>query len=291
MKQFTALDDTEYFDKDYSKYKDAKIVLIPVPYDKTSTYRDGSRRGPEAMLEASTHMEVYDIETKSTVYKLGIHTLEPLTGFNSPDEMVSGVSKAVLKELNKGKFVTLFGGEHSISIGSIREFHKKYPDLTVIQIDAHPDLRPEFEGSKYNHGCSMYEFAQEKKGNLIQVGIRSMDTEREVLDVSRMFFARDILQSKNDKWIHKILAKSTKNVYITLDLDALDPSIMPSTGTPEPGGMDWYTITKLLKKICEKKNVVGFDIVELSPKKDVVEADFLAAKLYYKILSYIFYKE
>ncbi len=267
----------------YSRIDDAKVVLIPVPYDGTSTWQKGSDKGPEAFLEASENMELYDIETRSEVYKKGIYLAPSVTENSSPEKMVEAVYKTTKNYLKQEKFVTLFGGEHSISIGSIKAFNETFEDLTVVQIDAHADLRPEYEGSSCNHACAVHEAS--KKTNLIQVGIRSMDvSEVEHMDENQVYFAHDLYED----WQDDAIGQMTPNVFITIDLDAFDPSILPSTGTPEPGGLFWYETLEFLKMMFKKKNVVGFDIVELCPNKNERSSDFLAAKLYYKMLSYKF---
>ena len=269
----------------YSKIETSKIVLIPVPYDGTSTWQKGADKGPDAFLEASENMELYDIETDSEVYKNGIYLTEAITENASPEKMVAKVHDITKSYIRKNKFVTLFGGEHSISIGSIRAFNECFNNLTVVQIDAHADLRKEYEGSACNHACAAYEASQNT--NLIQVGIRSMDTiEKTVMDKEKVFLASDL--AKDDYWIENAIDLMTTNVFLTIDLDAFDPSIMPSTGTPEPGGLFWYETLEFLKRIFEERNVVGFDIVELCPNKNEKSSDFLAAKLYYKMLSYKF---
>ncbi|MGB5362160.1 MAG: agmatinase [Aureibaculum sp.] len=271
--------------QEYSKLEKAKVVLIPVPYDGTSTWQKGADKGPEAFLQASENMELYDIETDSEVYKEGVFLAEAVNGGSSPKEMVKAVHESVKKYINKNKFVTIFGGEHSISIGTIRAFNECFDNLTVLHIDAHADLRPEYEGTKFNHACAVYEASQNT--NLIQVGIRSMDIiEKSVMDYDKTFFAHEMLL--NEYWIENVIDLMTDNVFITFDLDVLDPSIMPSTGTPEPGGLLWYETLDLLKKVFTEKNVVGFDIVELCPNEKDKSSDFLAAKLYYKMLSYKF---
>ncbi|WP_339841402.1 agmatinase [uncultured Maribacter sp.] len=270
---------------EFAQLEKSKIILIPVPYDGTSTWGKGADKGPEAFLEASENMELYDIETDSEVYKQGIHLTDPITENSSPEAMVNEVHAITKDFIKRNKFVTLFGGEHSISIGSIRAFNECFDNLTVLQIDAHADLRESYEGSKYNHACAVYEANQTT--NLVQVGIRSMDViEKTLMDDEKTFFAHDMVN--DEYWTDKVIEAMTENVFITLDLDALDPSIMPSTGTPEPGGLLWYETLEFLKQVFEDKNVVGFDIVELCPNKNDKSSDFLAAKLYYKMLSYKF---
>lgn len=271
--------------ENFGKLENAKIVLIPVPYDGTSTWQKGANNGPDAFLEASENMELYDIETNSEVYKEGIFLAPSLTDMNTPKEMVDNVHSTVKSYIQKKRFVTIFGGEHSISIGAIRAFNECYDDLTVLHIDAHADLRKSYEGTEFNHACAMYEASQTT--NLIQVGIRSMDkVELTAMDMDKTFFAHEMVQ--DDNWMQDVLDLTTKNVYISFDLDALDPSLMPSTGTPEPGGLFWYETLDFLKQVFSTCNVVGFDIVELCPNDIQKESDFLAAKLYYKMLSYKF---
>ncbi|MEX1382962.1 agmatinase [Lutibacter sp.] len=268
-----------------SKIETSKVVLIPVPYDGTSTWQKGADKGPEAFLNASENMELYDIETDTEVYKSGIYLADAVTENSSPESMVDAVHQITKSYIKKNKFVTLFGGEHSISIGSIRAFNECFDNLTVVQIDAHADLRKEYEGSKCNHACAVYEASQNT--NLIQVGIRSMDAiEKTVMDTDKVFFAHEMAQ--DDYWMENAIDLMTDNVFLTIDLDAFDPSIMPSTGTPEPGGLLWYETLEFLNKIFKEKNVVGFDIVELCPNSKEKSSDFLAAKLYYKMLSYKF---
>src|SRR5690554_8117058 len=250
--------------EEYSKLDNAKIVLIPVPYDGTSTWQKGADKGPEAFLNASENMELYDIETGTEVYQQGVYLADAVTENSSPEAMVDAVHQVTKKYIKRNKFVTAFGGEHSISIGTIRAFNECFDNLTVLQIDAHADLRKEYEGTKCNHACAVYEASQTT--NLIQVGIRSMNVkETTVMDEEKVFFAHDMV--KDEYWVDKVIEALGDNVFITFDLDALDPSILPSTGTPEPGGLLWYETLDFLKQVFEEKNVVGFDIVELCPNE------------------------
>jgi agmatinase len=237
------------------------------------------------MIEASANMELYDIETDSEVFKKGIFTEDITGGDISTTEMIDAVHGTTRYYLENNKFVVVIGGEHSVSIGSIKAHAQHFKDLTVLQLDAHSDLREEYNGSKYNHACVM---ARTKEFcPIVQVGIRSMDSsEKESMDKEAVFFAKEIHQ-KTD-WIKKVISKLSKNVYTTIDLDVFDPSMMPSTGTPEPGGLLWYEVLELLRTVIEKKNVVGFDVVELCPDDRNAAPDFMAAKLIYKLLSYKF---
>ena len=267
-------------------YENSRVVLVTVPYDGTSTWGKGADKGPELFLDASENMELYDIETDSEPYLQGVYRAGEVAEKSSPERMVEEVYKKT-KELikDRNKLFTLIGGEHSVSIGSIRAVGEEYHNLTVLQLDAHTDLRPEFHGSKNNHACAVFEANQKHK--LVQVGIRSMDIEeKQYLPYKRVFFAHNI--AKNPHWIEDVLDKVSGDVYITIDLDAFDPSIAPSTGTPEPGGLEWYPTLKLLRKVFKKCNVVAFDIVELMDSPNAKPTAFLAAKLYYKMLAYYF---
>ncbi|NNG09882.1 MAG: agmatinase [Arenibacter sp.] len=273
---------------EFAQLEKAKVVLIPVPYDGTSTWGKGADKGPEAFLKASENMELYDIETDTEVYQQGVFLADAIEEDSSPEAMVNAVHKTTKEYIKKNKFVTVFGGEHSISIGTIRAFNECFDNLTVLHIDAHADLRKSYDGTNFNHACAVHEASQTT--NLIQVGIRSMDAiEKTFMDEEKTFFAHDMVA--DDYWTDKVVDLMTDNVFITLDLDALDPSIMPSTGTPEPGGLFYYEILEFLKQVFQDKNVVGFDIVELCPNEVDKSSDFLAAKLYYKMLSYKFLGE
>lgn len=270
----------------YSELANSKVVLVPVPYDGTSTWIKGADKGPEAIIRASANMEVYDIETDSQVYQQGIFTDAPVAGgASSPEQMVEAVRGKVQGHLANGKFVVVVGGEHSVSIGAIQAHVHQFPGISVLQLDAHSDLRQEYEGSRNNHACVMARARE--MCPIVQVGIRSMDiSETKGLQRDRIFFAEDIHDST--AWIDQVVAKLAEQVYITIDLDVFDPSIMPSTGTPEPGGLRWYDVLALMRAVCSRKKVVGLDVVEMCPVANQWAPDFLAAKLIYKILSYKF---
>ena len=263
--------------------ENSKVMLVTVPYDGTSTWGKGADKGPELFLDASENMELYDIETATEPYLEGVYLAGEVTEDSSPEAMTEAVYQKTKEMLQHDKLFTLFGGEHSVSIGSIRAVGEKYENLTVLQLDAHTDLRPEFHGSTSNHACAVFEANQ--KHNLVQIGIRSCDVEEmQYVPKGQCFWAHEIAENPN--WIEDVLSKVSGNVYITIDLDAFDPSIAPSTGTPEPGGLAWYPTLKLLKKVFEKCNVVAFDIVELMDSANPKPTAFLAAKLYYKMLAY-----
>jgi agmatinase len=270
-------------DKKYANFVDASVLLQSIPYDGTSTWGKGADKGFAAFLLASENMELYDIETDSEVYKVGVHILPEISENRSPEAMVKAVYKTACENLQSEKFCTYFGGEHSVSIGIIRAYREQYDNLTVLQLDAHADLRKEYDDTPFNHACAVHESSQ--LDNLIQVGIRSMDAcELEYLNRDKCYFAQDI--HNQTQWMDRAIAQMGEHVYLTIDLDVFDPSIMPSTGTPEPGGMDWYTVITFLRKVFQQKEVVGFDIVELAPQEGQKAPDFLVAKLYYKLLSY-----
>lgn len=271
--------------KTYSHLENSAIVILPVPYDGTSTWGKGADRGPQAIIEASAHMELYDVETDSEIYKIGIFTDNPINENSSPEKMIEAVRKRVDSHLRQNKFVVVAGGEHTVSIGSIKAHKDHYGEISVLQLDAHADLRHEYNGSLYNHACVMARVKE--MCPIIQVGIRSMDlSEVKFLNRHYVFFAKDIYN--NQSWIDDIISKIEEKVYITIDLDVFDPSIMPSTGTPEPGGLLWYDVLSLLKKVIRTKRVIGFDVVELCPQNSCKAPDFLASKLIYTLLGYNF---
>jgi agmatinase len=271
----------------FSKIETSKIVLIPVPYEGTSTWQKGASNGPEAFLEASENMELYDIETDSEVYKNGIYLADPVKENASPEELVNAVHKITKTYIKKNKFVTLFGGEHSMSIGSIKAFNECFNSLTVVHIGSHTNLKKEYQGSSFNRKCALHEASQNT--NLIQVGIRSMSLiEKTIVDPDKTFYAHEL--AHDDYWMENAIDLMTDNVFITIDLAGFDHSIMPSAGFPEPGGLLWFETLEFLQKIFNEKTVVGFDIAELCPSKTDRSCDLMAAKLYYKMLSYKFEK-
>jgi len=271
--------------EEYTTFESSAVLLQSIPYDGTSTWGKGADKAFPAFLDASENMELYDIETDSEVYTKGVYILPEITENESPESMTAAVYEKTQKLLETNKFLTFFGGEHSVSIGVLRAFYEKYPDITILHLDAHSDLRPEYAGSECNHACALHRAS--KHANLIQVGIRSMDSvEKPFLKKEKVFFAEDIYNSL--EWIDKVIDLMTDKVFITIDLDVFDPSVLPATGTPEPGGLNWNTTIKLLKKVFQQKNVLGFDIVELAPIDGLKASEFLVAKLYYKMLSYKF---
>ncbi len=272
------------FTDGFSKSK-SRFSLLPVPYDGTSTWIKGADKGPHAMLDAIQNLEFYDIETDSLAYKQGIYVEEAVRENMSPEKMVNSVYERCTSLISSGKHVAVLGGEHSVSIGAIKAHNEKYPDMCVLQLDAHADLRDSYHGSRLNHACVM---ARAKEMcPIAQVGIRSVgEEEKDFVDSTRVAYAHDIVACEGADWITNIMDMLSENVYITIDLDVFDPSIMPSTGTPEPGGLSWYHVIGLLRNVIEKKNVVGFDVVELCPGQNKAP-DLMAAKLIYKIITYL----
>lgn len=268
-------------------YDESKIIVLPVPYDETSTWMRGADNGPDAILEASVNLEFFDTETWTEAHLHGIHTLPPLTEKGSPEKLTDAVYNCVGSLLSEGKFPVVIGGNHTVPIGAYRAYAEKFPELTILQLDAHADLRMEYEGSPLNHACAMARARE--YAPIVQVGIRSMSAdELAYADRNRMFFASDLYENK-ELW-SKAASILSHNVYLTIDLDVFDPSLMPSTGTPEPGGPSYFEILHFIREVAGTHNIVGFDVVELCPSAANKAPDFVAAKLIYQVLSYRFAK-
>lgn len=265
-------------------YDGARFAVLPIPYDGTSTWQKGADKGPAALLAASANMELYDIETDSEPWRAGIVTLAPQEGFATPEAMVESVRAEAAALIADGRTVVGLGGEHSVSIGLIQAHAARWPGLTVLQFDAHGDTRDQYEGSKCNHACVMARAAE--CADYVAVGIRSMDVaERAKLMPGRTIFAHEIADLAATA--RRILERIEGPVYITIDLDVLDPSEMPSTGTPEPGGLTYRQLRDLLRVVCGERQVVGFDVVELMPRPEDRAPDFLAARLVYQLMAYV----
>jgi agmatinase len=272
--------------------EEVRFSVLPVPYDLTASYVSGARNGPVAIIEASTHMEVYDDELCLEPWRAGIETLPMLESTTlGPGEMVKKVRSAAAGILKRGKIPVIIGGEHSVTIGLVMALKQSYPDLSVMQLDAHADMRESYQDSPFNHACVARRISE--LCPMVQVGVRSLSSgEAEFLKNPagkinhgiKTHYARDII--KGVRW-EEVVEGLTEDVFITIDLDVFDPSIMPATGTPEPGGLGWYDVLGLLRTVATKKRVVGFDIVELCPIPGNVAPDFLAAKLAYKVMGYI----
>ena len=268
-----------------ASYDTAKIAVLPVPYEHTVSYGGGTARGPAAIIEASAQIEFYDEVLGGEFQEIGIATLPALelAGL-APDRMRAAVSSAVAGIVADGKLPLMLGGEHSITPAAVEAVAKAHPDITVVQFDAHADLRQEYQGEPWSHACAMARVRDLCPA--VQVGIRNI-SEPEMAWVRReklpVFFAHEM--RRNPRWMHEALAAiATEKVYVTVDLDAFDSSLMSATGTPEPGGMNWYDVVDFLQLIFETKRVAGFDIVELAPVAGLHACDFLAAKLAYRCI-------
>lgn len=280
-------------EKEYSGFDNSKVVILSCPYEKTVSYGKGAGKGPAAILKASHYVEFFDEETgKEMCFANGIAALKALD-FKKlhGKKALDLIYKNVKALIDAGKFVVTLGGEHTISTAPIKAHFDSFDDLSILHFDAHSDLREEYDGTKYSHACFAKRVA-EFTANITQAGIRAQSKEEHDFIIEKginTFYAHQMRSAGFDaKLIDTIINPLSRNVYITFDVDYFDPSIMPSTGTPEPNGFYWDETMRLLKTVCEKKNLVGFDVVELAPRKDYAFPDFLTAKLIYKILNYKF---
>jgi agmatinase len=269
---------------DYGK---ARFVVVPVPYDLTSTYHSGSRRGPAAILDASANMELYDEEMRRETCLEGIHTLPPLEAdARGPAEMMETVRRTIATIVADAKVPVMLGGEHSISFGAVQALHAAYPGLSVLQLDAHADLRDAYQGTPFSHAS----VGRRITGicPLVQAGIRSLSVEEAgFLSTGRVkSYPADFILD-GGAWCETISDQLSGDVYLTVDLDVLDPAFMPATGTPEPGGIGWRDVIRLIRVVSERCRIRGFDIVELAPIPGMVAPDFLAAKLAYRMMGYL----
>jgi len=279
-------------EKEFSTYRTSKVVILPLSYEGTVTYGKGTGQGPEAIIQASRQLELYDEELDQETYRIGIHTLKGIKAETlSPEEVTEAVYREASRLVKDKKFLAALGGEHSLSLGLVKALNQRYKDLTILQLDAHADLRDEYQGTKYNHACigrRLLELAP-----LTQVGVRSLDQAQADYIRSekrlKVFYASRIIGQKD--WLEEVLSSLSSHVYLTFDLDVFDPGIMPAVGTPEPGGLSWYETLNFLRRLTEEKRIVSFDIVELSPQPGNIAPDFLAAKLVYKLLGYIFERQ
>ena len=270
----------------YSNLQQARTVILPVPYDSTSEWRSGSRHGPKAIIDASQYLELYDLELNRETYKVGISTLprvEPL--LSSPQDMIARVYEVVKGLVQKEKFVVVLGGEHSLSLGAVRAFKEAFPRLSVLQLDAHADLRDEYLGTKYGQACVMRRISE--LCPISQVGVRSLSwEEKQFLTQKKLkpFYMPDL--ASNIASIDQIVDSLGEDVYVTIDVDVLDPSIMPAVGTPEPDGMSWRQISDILELVTLRKHVVGLDLMEFCPTEGPSSCAFLLAKLTYKLIGF-----
>ncbi|MBD3236182.1 MAG: agmatinase [Candidatus Eisenbacteria bacterium] len=271
-------------------FEEAAVAVLPVPYDLTTTYQPGARFGPRALLTASHNVELYDEELRWDASRIGIHTLPPIEPVAAgPQAMIPIIADAVESLFHRGKFPVVLGGDHSVAIGCFAALSESWEDLWILQLDAHADLRGEYQGSPFSHASVMSHAAEHFE--CVRVGLRSWSAEEEEplwRQPERVFPARAFMRNPDDA-ISRVLAVLGDPVYITLDLDCLDPSVMPATGTPEPGGLTWDAITTLLRAVAEERHVVGCDLTELSPIPGMIAPDFLAARLTYKLISYVFH--
>lgn len=271
----------------YATYDKAKFVVVPVPYDLTSTYQSGSRRGPGAILDASANMELYDEELRLETYRAGIHTLTPLEAdARGPAKMMNTVQRTVAGIAADGKIPVMLGGEHSISFGAVRAMKEAFPELTVLQLDAHADLRDAYQGTPFSHAAVARRIMEICP--LVQAGIRSMSLEEaEFLSANpvKSYPADFILDGGS--WCETICGDLHGDVYLSIDLDVLDPAVMPATGTPEPGGIAWRDLIRLIREVAKRCRIRGFDVVELAPIPGMVAPDFLASKLVYRTMGYL----
>ncbi|MFH1809644.1 MAG: agmatinase [Pseudomonadota bacterium] len=271
----------------------ARVVVLPLPYDLTTSYVSGTRLGPAAIIEASRHLELCDEETGRDFSEVGIHTCDPLAAdTRGPEYMVDAIQAAAARLHALGKFVLGLGGEHSVSNGLVRAAASRWPDLGVLQLDAHLDLRDSFEESPFNHACVMRRLRDDLGLPLVQVGIRSFSSEEHsyvqeqgLLPVSARLLATATREERS-ALLQDIVDRLPARVYLSVDLDVFDPSILPGTGTPEPGGLDWYAVVDLVAAVASRCEIVAADVVELAPIGGQVASDFLAAKLCYKIIGH-----
>jgi agmatinase len=263
----------------------AKVVVLPVPYDSTTEYKSGTREGPQAIIDASQYLEFYDVEMDRDVSEVGIVTLpEVQPHMSDPQLMVERVYRITTQLLDGGKLVAMLGGEHSLTIGAVKAFRDRYPALSVLQMDAHADLRDEYMGTSYSHACVMrrvWEYCP-----IVQVGVRSLSQEERLFQEEHRIesFYAEALTSPD--CVDQVVSRLSTQVYVSIDLDVFDPSIMSAVGTPEPGGLSWQQVLELLRATATSKQVVGFDVMELCPKEGPASCAFLAAKLAYKLVGY-----
>jgi agmatinase len=276
-------------EEEFSSFERARIVVWPVAYEGTVSYGTGTGRGAEAIIDASRNMELYDEETDAEVYKLGIHTVAESPSVDPPARMMESLYERASELVSAGKFVTMIGGEHSVSAPVIRAHAERYDNLSILQIDAHADLRDTYDGTPHSHASIMARVTRDMRLPAVQCGIRSISAEEaRALDElpTRIFWAKDIV-GRSDWW-DAAVDGLTENVYLTVDIDGLDPSLVAQTGTPEPGGLGWYETIGLIRTLARKRRVVGMDLTEYSYVEGQDASAFLCAKLIYKSLAFIF---
>src|SRR5688500_7711735 len=277
----------------FSSFETAQVLILPVAYEGTVSFGTGTEEGAMAIVDASRNMELYDEETDAEVYKIGIHTLEEFKPRETPEEMMNALYERTKEILKSDKFLCMLGGEHSVSAPVIRAHAEKFHNLSILQIDAHADLRDTYDGTPHSHASIMARVVKDMRIPSVQVGIRSIsaDEARSLSEglPTKIFWAKDIVGKTN--WIESAVDSLTQNVYLTIDIDGLDPSLVPTTGTPEPGGLGWYETLTLIRTLAKKRRVVGMDLVEFSKTDNSDAPAFLCSKLVYKSLAYIFQNE
>lgn len=281
-------------EEEFSSFERARVVVWPVAYEGTVSYGGGTGRGAEAIIDASRNMELYDEETDAETYKLGIHTLDESPSIEPPERMMKSLLDRARELVASGKFVAMIGGEHSVSAPVIQAHAEKYENLSVLQIDAHADLRDTYDGTPHSHASIMARVTKDLNIPSVQVGIRSISAEEaRALDglPTRIFWAKDIV-GRTDWWDDAV-SGLTENVYLTIDIDGLDPSLVAQTGTPEPGGLGWYETVGLIRTLARSsgRRVVGMDLTEYAYVEGFDASAFLCAKLIYKTLSFVFEHE
>src|SRR3954468_4445976 len=279
-------------EEEFSSFDDARILVWPISYEGTVSYGGGTGKGAAAIIDASRNMELYDEETDAEVYKLGIHTVAESPSVEPPAAMMQSLYERARELVSTGKFITMIGGEHSVSAPVIRAHAERYDNLSVLQIDAHADLRDTYDGTPHSHASIMARVVRDMRLPSVQCGIRSISAEeaRALRELpTRIFWAKDIV-GRTDWW-DEAVAGLTENVYLTVDIDGLDPSLVAQTGTPEPGGLGWYETLGLIRTLARTRRVVGMDLTEYSYVEGFSASAFLCAKLIYKSLSYIFESE
>jgi agmatinase len=269
----------------FSDYTSARYCVIPAPFGKTTSYGKGTERGPAALIESSRYVEFYDCETDSEPFRDGIYTCEPVPAASS-EQVLAALESKVTEVLRDSKLPIMIGGEHSLSAAPMRALANVHSDFSVLQFDAHADLRHAYEGNLLSHASVMARAKEiPQLRNIVAVGLRAIDIEERDAGVREdMFFDHEL----RGNWAERALARlQSDNVYISFDVDAFGTELMPSTGTPEPGGINWFQALEMLRLVCERKTIIGFDVVELAPIEHLPAPDFLAAKLVYKIMAYM----
>lgn len=274
-------------ERKFSAFEKSRVIILPIPYEATTTYGKGTKKGPKAIITASQNMELYDEETDSEPYKIGIHTLKEFReGFDNPQKMIKALADRAQGLFSLGKLVIALGGEHTITLGMVEGLRREEKDFSILILDAHADLRDSYEDTKYSHACVTRRLIEKYK--ILQVGIRSLSQEEADFIKGknlRLFYAKDIIGRK--EWMKEAISRLSDKVYLSIDLDFLDPSLMPAVGTPEPGGLGWYETLEFLRLLTKERKILGMDVVELCPTPRDVPSSFTAAKLIYKLIAYL----